>query len=224
MSRTRLLPILLPALAAQAQSPAPPAVPTPDPRAILAKATADLVKSGQAERAVHQGQAAPDFTLPDAKGRPVHLADLLKKGPVALTFYRGGWCPYCNRQLKSYQDHLAEIHALGAKLVAISPQLPDATVSTEEKDALAFPVLSDAGNRVARTYGLVFRVPDEVIPIYRKFGVDLEASNGDRSHELPMPGTYIIGQDGIIRLSYVQADYSRRLPVEDLLAGLRKVR
>lgn len=202
-----------------AQAPA-----KPDPKAIFAKATADLEKSGQAERAIHQGQKAPDFTLPDAKGHPIHLADLLKKGLVVLTFYRGGWCPYCNRQLKSYQDHLAEIHALGAELVAVSPQLPDATVSTVEKDALAFPVLSDRGNKVARTYGLVFRVPDEVIPIYRQFGIDLEQRNGDASHELPMPGTYIIGRDGTVLLSYVKADYAKRLPVEDLLAGLRKAR
>ncbi len=200
----------------------PPA--KPDVKAIFAKATADLEKTGQAERAIHQGQKAPDFTLPDAKGHPVHLADLLKKGPVVLTFYRGGWCPFCNRQLKSYQDHLAEIRALGAELVAVSPQLPDFTVSTAEKDALTFPVLSDVGNKVARTYGLVFRVPDAVIPIYRQFGVDLEKRNGDASHELPMPGTYIIGRDGIVRLSYVQADYTKRLPVEDLLAGLRKIR
>lgn len=195
----------------------------PDPKAIMAKATEALVKSGQAERAVHQGQKAPDFTLPDAKGHPIHLSDLLKKGPVVLTFYRGGWCPFCNRQLASYQSHLSEIHALGAELVAVSPQLPDFTATTAEKDHLAFPVLSDAGNTVARSYGLVFRVPDEVIPIYRKFGVDLEQRNGDASHELPMPGTYIIGRDGLIRLSYVQADYAKRLPVEDLLAGLKRL-
>jgi peroxiredoxin len=159
--------------------------------------------------------------LPDAKGHPVKLSDLLKKGTVVLTFYRGGWCPFCNRQLSSYQDHLAEIRALGAELVAVSPQTPDATVSTEEKDALTFPVLSDGGNKVARTYGLVFRVPDDVIPIYRQFGVDLEKENGDGSHELPMPATYIIGRDGVIRLSYVQADYKNRLPVESLLTALR---
>ena len=120
-----------------------------------------------------------------------HLAfsDLLAKGPVVLTFYRGGWCPYCNLQLRSYQKALAEIHAFGAELVAVSPLLPDQTAATVEKTELTFPVLSDVGNRVARSYGLVFRVADEVVPICKQFGIDLEASNGDKSHELPMPGT-----------------------------------
>lgn len=215
------LTLIVPCLSAQTPAQTPP---QPNPKAILAKATQDLERTGQAERAIHQGQVAPDFTLPDAKGQPVHLATLLKKGPVVLTFYRGGWCPYCNRQLKSYQDHLAEIRAMGAELVAVSPQLPDFTASTAEKDALSFPVLSDVGNKVARSFGLVFRVPDDVIPIYRPFGIDLDQRNGDASHELPMPGTYIIGRDGIVRLSYVKADYAQRLPVEDLLAALHKMR
>jgi peroxiredoxin len=192
----------------------------PSPKAIMDQATADLVKSGLADRAIHKGQKAPDFTLPDAQGHPVKLSDLLKKGKVVLTFYRGGWCPFCNRQLESYQAHLAEIHAKGAELVAVSPQTPDATVSTAEKDALTFPVLSDVGNKVARTYGLVFKVPDGVIQIYTHFGVDLDKRNGDASHELPMPATYIIDRDGTIKLSYVQADYKNRLPVEALLANL----
>ncbi len=199
---------------------APPA-PAPDPRAILAKATADLVQSGQAERAVHQGQKAPDFALPDAKGQTVRLSDLLKQGPVILTFYRGGWCPFCNRQLKSYQEHLAELRAKGAQLVAVSPQLPEYTLSTTEQDALTFPVLSDVGNKVARTYGLVFKLADAVVPIYQRFGIDLVKQNGDSSFELPMPGTYLIGQDGTILLSHVEADYQKRLPVEALLAALK---
>lgn len=193
----------------------------PDPKAILAKATEDLVKSGQAERAIHQGQKAPDFTLPDAKGQPVRLSDLLKKGPVILTFYRGGWCPFCNLQLKSYQSRLAEIRAKGAELVAVSPQTPEYTLSTVEQDALTFPVLSDVEGKVARTYGLVFKVPDDVVPIYKKFGIDLEKHNGDARHELPIPGTYLIGRDGTVLLSHVDADYKKRLPVETILDALK---
>lgn len=206
--------LALPAL--QAQAPA-----EPDPKVLLAKATEDLIKSGQAQRAIHQGQKAPDFVLPDAKGRPIRLSELLKKGPVVLTFYRGGWCPFCNLQLKGYQDRLSDIRAKGAELVAVSPQLPDFTASTVEKDALTFPVLSDVGNSVARQYGLVFKLPGEVIPIYKKFGIDLEKNNGDASHELPMPGTYIIGRDGVILLSQVEADYKKRLPVETILGALK---
>jgi peroxiredoxin len=193
----------------------------PNPKAILAKATEDLVKSGQAERAIHQGQKAPHFTLPNAKGQPVRLSDLLKKGPVILTFYRGGWCPFCNLQLKSYQSHLAEIRAKGAELVAVSPQTPEYTLSTAEQDALTFPVLSDVGGKVAREYGLVFKVPDDVVPIYKKFGIDLEKHNGDARHELPIPGTYLIGRDGTVLLSHVDADYKKRLPVETILDALK---
>ncbi len=220
LSRHLLLPLVLlgaTGLAAQATGPAG----TPDPRAILAKATQELEQTGQAQRAIHQGQRAPDFTLPDAKGGPVRLSELLKKGPVVLTFYRGGWCPFCNLQLKSYQAHLAQLRAAGAELVAVSPQTPDATATTAEKDALDFPVLSDMGNQVARSYGLVFRLPDAVVPIYRQFGIELEKANGDASHELPMPATYLIGRDGIVKLAQVEADYKKRMPIETLLEALR---
>lgn len=216
-ARTGLVLFLMgPTFALRAQTAA-----EPDPKAVLARATEDLMKSGQAERAIHQGQAAPDFTLPDAKGRVVRLSELLAKGPVILTFYRGGWCPYCNLQLKSYQARLAEIRAKGAELVAVSPQTPEYTLSTAEKDALAFPVLSDVGGKVARAYGLVFKVPDQVVPIYRTFGIDLEKHNGDSRHELPIPGTYLIDHDGTVLLSHVDADYRKRLPIEALLAALK---
>ena len=214
-ARTRLFALVLTTLASHIGAQAA------DPKAILTKATEDLMRSGQAERAIHQGQKAPDFSLPDAKGQVVRLSDLLKKGPVILTFYRGGWCPYCNLQLKSYQGHLAEIRAKGAELVAVSPQTPEYTLSTAEKDAITFPVLSDAGGKVAREYGLVFQVPDAVIPIYTQFGIDLEKHNGDTRHELPIPGTYLIGRDGTVLLSHVDADYKKRMPVETLLAALK---
>ena len=203
-----------PALRAQAS-------PAPDPKVLLAKATEDLMKSGQAERAIHTGQKAPDFVLPDANGRSTRLSDLLRKGPVILTFYRGGWCPYCNLQLASYQSHLAEIRARGAELVAVSPQVPEYTLSTVEKDALTFPVLSDAGGGVARAYGLLFQVPDDVVAVYRTFGIDLEKHNGNTRHELPIPGTYLIGRDGTVLLSHVDADYKKRMPIEALLAALK---
>lgn len=188
------------------------APPTPDPKATLQKATENLARSGLADKALRDGAKVLDFTLPDAHGQPIRLSALVAKGPVVLTFYRGGWCPYCNLQLRSYQQALPEIHALGAELVAVSPQTPDKTLSTAEMDGLAFPVLSDAGNQVARKFGLVFRVPDEVYKAYRGFGIDLEASNGETTHELPMPGTYIIGQDWTIRFAFVNADYRVRLP------------
>lgn len=199
-------------------------LPSPDPKVVVQKATQDLVLSGLAEKALHEGEKAPDFTLPDAHGKPVKLSTLLAKGPVVLTFYRGGWCPYCNLQLRSYQQALPDIHALGAELIAVSPQTPDKSFSTAEVDGLAFPVLSDIRNHVARQFRLVFRVPDEVYRAYEGFGINLEAANGDATHELPMPGTYVIDSDGTIRFAYVNADYRVRTPVQRLLQVLHTLK
>lgn len=198
--------------------------PAPDPKVVVRKATQDLILSGLAEKALHQGEKAPDFELPDAHGKPVKLSTLLAKGPVVLIFYRGGWCPYCNLQLRSYQQALPDIHALGAELVAVSPQTPDKSQSTAEVDGLAFPVLSDKGNQVARRFRLVFRVPDDVYRAYEGFGINLETANGDATHELPMPGTYVVDRDGTIRFAYVNADYRVRAPVQRLLQVLHTMK
>lgn len=197
------------------------APPSHDPKAILQKATENLIQSGLAEKALRVGAKVPDFSLPDAHGTAIRLSALLAKGPVVLSFYRGGWCPYCNLQLRSYQQILPAIHRLGAELVAISPQRPDKSLSTVEKDELAFPVLSDTQNQVARQFGLVFRVPEEVYKAYLGFGIDLEASNGEATHELPMPGTYVIDRERTIRFAFVNADYKIRLSAPQLLEALR---
>lgn len=182
---------------------------------------ATLIASGIAEKGLKTGVAAPDFTLPDVHGAAVTLSDLRASGPVVLTFYRGEWCPFCNLQLRAYQNILPEIQALGATLVAVSPQTPDHSLSMVEKQGLAFPVLTDSGNRVARQYGLVFTTDEAFRPIYQRIGADLPAFNGDSSWELPMPATFIIAPDGIVRLASVDADYMRRLEADAILTGLR---
>jgi peroxiredoxin len=123
--------------------------------------------------------------------------------------------------LQAYQESLPEIQALGASLVAVSPQTPDSSLSTAEKDELKFEVLSDVGNQVARRYGLVFRVADAVQAAMKGLGIDLAQHNGDESWELPVPGTFVIAKDGSIRLAYVDADYTRRLEPSEILAALR---
>jgi len=123
--------------------------------------------------------------------------------------------------LQAYQESLPEIQALGASLVAVSPQTPDSSLSTAEKDQLKFEVLSDVGNRVARSYGLVFRVGDTVKSVMKGFGLDLAKYNGDESWELPVPGTFVIAPDGSIRLAFVDADYTRRLEPREIVAALR---
>lgn len=191
--------------------------------AVMDAATASLEASRLAERSLAVGAAAPDFSLPDAKGDTVVLSKLLTEGPVVLSFYRGGWCPYCNIQLKTLQDRLGDITAAGGRLVAVSPQTPDHSLSTAEKHDLAFPVLSDVGNAVARSYGLVFTLADDLRPIYDGWGLDLPAANGDESFELPLPATYVIRPDGTVAWRFADADYTRRAEPDDVVAALRSL-
>lgn len=189
----------------------------------LRSVISDIVAGAAGGGAPRVGAVAPPFNLPDARGGYVSLTDQLARGPVVLTFYRGAWCPYCDLTLRAYQNLLPEIRALGASLVAISPQTPDASLTTAEKKGLAFAVLSDAGNTVARQYGLVFQVPAPLDAIHRSFGIDLAASNGDTSNELPVPGTFIIGRDGRIAFSFVDGDYRVRLEPTELIRQLEAV-
>ncbi|MHB8630078.1 MAG: peroxiredoxin-like family protein [Aggregatilineales bacterium] len=144
------------------------------------------------------------------------LAEQLQKGPVVLAFYRGAWCPYCNLQLRAYQAILPEITNLGATLVAVSPQAPDYSIDMVTKANLTFPVLSDAGNLVAREYRLVFTLPEALRP----YTANLPQYNHDDSWELPLPGTFVIGPDGVIRLAFTHADYTKRLEPTDILRTL----
>lgn len=123
--------------------------------------------------------------------------------------------------MQAYQQSLPEIRAEGASLIAISPQQPDSSLSTAEKNQLEFEVLSDVGNEVARRYGLVFRVGDAVRAAMTGFGIDLAQYNGDESWELPVPGTFVVAPDGRIRLAYVDADYTRRLEPAQIVECLR---
>jgi peroxiredoxin len=167
------------------------------------------------------GDVAPSFALKDHRGSPVALTELLRRGPVVLTFYRGSWCPYCNLQLRAYQGALPEMMELGATLVAVSPQTPDHSLSFAEKQELGFSVLSDAHTEVARSYGLVFKVADAMVDTYKAVGSDLVKYNGDDSWELPVPGTFVVGRDGRLVLSFVDGDYSRRLEPAAILDALR---
>ncbi len=189
--------------------------------ATLAEAADEMGREDHAGRALRPGEAAPDFTLPDAEGNPVALGDLLRDGPVVATFFRGTWCPYCNVQLHAYQQSYAEIRNAGATLVAISPQTPDQSQVIAEHNRLAFPVLSDAGNAVARRYVPVFVVADAPREAMRGIGVSLSEYNGDESNELPVPGTFVIDRDGIVRLAHVEGDFRKRLDPREILESLR---
>lgn len=171
------------------------------------------------EQGLRVGDKAPEFTLNDQNGNPVTLYSLLKKGPVVLTWYRGGWCPYCNLALKSLAEKSTEFSDLGATFLAISPELPDKTASTAADNKLPFAVLSDINNNVARKYDLVFQLNNETVQAYEK-GFGLSDYNGNERGELPVPATYIIDQKGIIRYAYVNPDYKHRANPDEVLAQL----
>ncbi len=182
-----------------------------------------LVQTGAAEKALKVGARAPDFTLPDINGNPVTLLRLLAQGPAVIAFYRGEWCPYCNLQLRAYQQILPQIRSLGASLVAVSPQTPDHSLSMAEKNALGFAVLSDVGNLVARRYGLVFTIEEPVRAAHKRVGADLPAFNADNSWELPIPGTFIVDTWGTVRLASVNPDFTHRLEPSAILEKLEEL-
>lgn len=184
----------------------------------------ELRASFAMEKAIGLGDTAPEFSLTDARGNSVSLSDLLQRGPAVVSFYRGGWCPYCNIQLRAYQDILPQLTALGANLVAISPQLPDGSLSTAETNALTFDVLSDVGNIVARRFGLVYALPEELRVVLRANNKALPTTNGDESWELPVPATYVIDPGGRIALVSIEVDYRKRLEPDAIIAVLKSIR
>lgn len=189
-------------------------------RQVMLRAGQELAASGQDTRALAAGDRAPRFALPSATGRTVSLDDLLADGPVVLTFYRGAWCPYCNIALRGLQQRHADITARGARLVAVSPQVPDESLTLVEKHGLAFDVLSDVGSGTAGQYGLAFDLPDDLAAVYDRLGFELERVNGGHPRTLPLPATYVIDRGGVIRWAFVATDYTTRAEPSDILAAL----
>jgi peroxiredoxin len=180
----------------------------------------EVRKSGVAEKALKVGDRAPDFELPNAAGEKVKLSDLTARGPVVLMWYRGGWCPYCNIALRGFHNAMPEIRAAGASMVAVSPETPDNSMSTTEKNHLDFEVLSDRGNKAAHAFGVAYKIP-KVVADQFKGRLDLAKYNGDDSGELPLGATYVIDRDGVIRYAFVDSDYRKRAEPSAVLAALR---
>ena len=180
----------------------------------------ELVQSSILETATKSGAKIPEISLPNAIGKTIHLNEVLKENRVVLTFYRGGWCPYCNLELKAFQNALPEIEAKGAKLIAISPETPDNSLTTSEKNALSFEVLSDTDNKTARDLGLVFQLPGALQSLYKRFGIDLDNNQNNTNQELPIAATYIIEKDGTISYQFLKEDYKLRADPSEVLATL----
>lgn len=187
---------------------------------IMRNAIQELEATDILENATKTEDQFPDFTLPNAKGEQIALNDLLKEGKVVLTFYRGGWCPYCNIALKALQSKLPEIKVKGATLVAITPETPDNTLSTQDKNELDFHVLTSENNELARSLGLVYQLPESLVTLYRKFGIDLIESQGNEASELPVAATYVIEQNGKVSYHFLAEDYKLRADPLDIIAAL----
>lgn len=186
------------------------------------KATAELKASGLADRAKKVGDKAPVFSLRDPEGNLVSSEDLLKKGPLVVSFYRGVWCPYCNMELQALQAASSEFEKLGASLVAISPQTAPNSRKSTRQNQLTFPILSDEKGKVGEAFGLKFELPGYLVDLYKSLKNDLPTFNDDPAWTLPMPARYVIGQDGTIVYAEVNPDYTQRPDPEELLPALRQ--
>ncbi|MBV1757544.1 MAG: AhpC/TSA family protein [Dethiosulfatibacter sp.] len=183
--------------------------------------TAENLKRLEIEKnALNEGDKIPEFQLKNAVGKTIKIYDVLSNGPIIINFYRGAWCPYCNLEIAAYQEILPEIKKRGAQLVAISPEVPDITMTLKEKHALEFEILSDTDNAVAKQFGLVFHLEDKLVALYKKMGIDLVKSQENENSELPIPATYVVNTDGVIKLAYLNSDYTKRLEPMDAVAAL----
>lgn len=188
---------------------------------IFTRDRAALRERGKPTNAVSAGDLLQDFTLPDATGKDVSLSQLVADGPAVLVFYRGGWCPYCNLALHQYQAELVpQLSRFNARMAAISPQTPDESLSTAEKHALQFSVLSDASARVARQLGVTFQSAEDVLEAQRALGLDIREGNAEGATELPMPTVLVVDRDRVVRFADAHPDYTSRTEVQAIISAL----
>ena len=190
---------------------------------ILYKGRKMITESGVEDHVLKVGEQLPAFTLPDATGKMVSSDELLAQGPLVINFYRGSWCPYCIIELKAYRDRLDEIQALGAQLVAVSPQKPDASLTLQEKENLPFPVLTDVDQKLAEDMRIIFEFPEFLQRLYRDDGgLDLPKEN-DNTWRLPMPATYVIESNGRVALAHANTTYITRLDPGKVIDVLKEL-
>ncbi len=194
-----------------------------DVQAKMAAATQALADSGMLAKVLKEGDTMLEFNLMNQLGSPLSLSQLSANGPVVVTFYRGGWCPYCNLELRALQANLDRINAAGAMLVAITPELPDESLNTIEKNDLGFQVLTDDNADYARQLGLVHTLPEELRPIYQDFGIDIQKHNGKGQFDLPLAATYVVDRNCVVVKAFVDVDYTQRMEPEQIIAALESL-
>jgi peroxiredoxin len=183
-----------------------------------------LVEANVAENALKAGDKAPDFAMIDAEGRVVRSEDLFARGPTVLSFYRGVWCPYCSAELEALHRATADIAAAGGNLVAVTAEQGGRALKVKQQRQFKFEILCDLDNGVGLSCGIVFRLPNEMIELFKTVGNDFPVVYGNDSWFLPMPATYIIGRDGVIKHAYVNPDFRYRLDPEEIVRVLNELR
>lgn len=190
---------------------------------VMSIATEKLKNTKLSQYALKTGNTIKNFTLPNANGDSIDLQTVLSQNDYAvLTFYRGGWCPYCNLELRALQEINTQLVALNTRIIAISPQTPDHSLSTKEKAELEYEVLSDVNNVVAKEFGLVFSLDESLREIYKQFNIDIESSNNSDTFEIPMPATYIVNKNQEIIYHFIDEDYTKRLDPQVILEQIKK--
>ena len=190
--------------------------------AVMEKAGKALASS-MPEPGIRVGEKAPDFVLNNALGQPVNLKERLQQGPVILVFYRGAWCPFCNMHLHVLQKSLPEFKKYDAQLITVTPQTPDKSVEQFKQKGYPFEVLSDLDSKVMKAYRLYFELPADLVDVYKKHGLDIEAFNGKDRNVLPVPGTFVIDTDGIVRAMQADTDYKQRMEPAAIINALREI-
>jgi peroxiredoxin len=190
--------------------------------AVMEKAGKALASS-MPDPGIKPGEKAPDFVLNNALGQPVNLKERLQQGPVVLVFYRGAWCPFCNMHLHVLQKSLPEFNKYDAQLIAVTPQMPDKSVEQFKQKGYPFEVLSDLDSKIMKAYRLYFELPADLVAVYKKHGLDIEVFNGKGRHVLPVPGTFVIDTDGIVRAMQADTDYKQRMEPAAIIDALSKI-
>lgn len=170
----------------------------------------DLKKLQLEKSALALGAIFPNFKLQNTDNQLVELRELLQKGPVIISFFRGSWCPYCNLELRAFQNKQSSLVQENTTLVAISPQLPAYNEELKQTHQLNFELLTDRDNQLAKQIGIAFQLQDYIIPIYETLGIDLPTFNGSTQHELPIPAVFVLNQEGVVTYKFVDSNYMNR--------------
>ncbi|MDN5422440.1 MAG: AhpC/TSA family protein [Chryseobacterium sp.] len=184
------------------------------------KSIEELKTSNLEKNSLKIGDKMPEFSLPNTVGQMISSREILKKEKMILTFYRGNWCPYCNLELRSLQENLSLIKNKNSFLAAVSPQTLHYSKTTVEENDLGFDVLTDAGNAFAKKLGIVFQLPDFLLPYYESLGIDLTEFNGNEDNMLPIPAVFVVDRNGYIIFRFLDVNYMNRLDIEELIKVL----